>query len=251
MKYNILFLLIVTSYVNAKLTPIDVNVGVTDGFPIYYYDSTSKTAHGPMVDSFKAICEHATLNCSFHPLPKKRLENGLIYGTIHFGSVVNSPVQKKILRNRAYFTQFNMPAKIGIYSTLPESQIPIDTKGFYGKSIIAVLGWSLAVLPGVWQAETEGKLTIYKPKTIESAVNMLLKHRSPFLYANKAKMDMFLSDSDQVYFKEINYVNQTFALSKSSNNYDEIKNRVDAAIAILFSSGKIDKESGMLKSSEK
>ena len=243
---KLLFLALATYGVQAIAKPIDVIVGVNDGYPVYYYDSKSKKALGPMVESFKAICREANLNCTFRSLPKKRLENELIKGNIHFGSVINSPAQVKLLKNSVIFTSFNMPASIGIYSTLPVDKISDKTEDYYGKSIICVLGWSLSVLPSVWEAKKQGKIKIYQPTTIESAVKMLVQGRAPFLYANKPKMDVYLDEGDKVYFREFKPLNQTFALSKNASNFDEIKTKTEKAIMALIEAGKMDKKTGKL-----
>lgn len=243
---RIIFLGLLLYGVQTIASPIDVIVGVNDGYPVYYYDSKSKKTLGPMVESFKAICKQADLNCTFRSLPKKRLEKELINGSIHFGSVINSPTQVKLLKNSVIFTSFNMPASLGIYSTLPLEKIPEKTEGYYGKSIICVLGWSLSVLPDVWEAKKEGKIKIYQPTTIESSVKMLVQGRAPFLYANKPKMDVYLNEGDKVYFKEFKSLNQTFALSKNSNNFNEIRTKIEKAIGVLIASGKMDKKTGKL-----
>lgn len=246
-KMKFLFVALALYSVQSISKPIDVIVGVNDGYPVYYYDAKSRKALGPMVESFKAICKQAGLNCIFKSLPKKRLEKELIDGNIHFGSVINSPAQVKLLKNSVTFTTFNMPASLGIYSTLPVGQISAKTEDYYGKPIICVLGWSLSVLPGVWDAEKEGKIKIYKPTTIKSAVQMLVQGRAHYLYANKPKMDVYLNKDDKVYFREFKSLNQTFALSKHSHNAGEIKEKVDQAVDALFASGKIDRRTGKLK----
>ncbi|CAH0539833.1 substrate-binding periplasmic protein [Vibrio marisflavi] len=246
MKYFVLWLIAYSTTVYASQKTIDVTVNLSDGFPVYYYDKTSKEFLGPMVDSFKAICKEANLNCKFKSVPKKRIEADLVSGKINFGSVINSKTQQKLLKGSVYFTEYNMPANLGMYSSLPEGQIPTDLKSYFGKEIICVRGWSLSILPGVWEAEKEGKLKIYKPTTIKSATKMLLEGRAEFLYANKQKMDVFITPEDKVYFKEFKSLNQTFGLSKNSENYKEIKARVDKAISNLFSNGMIDKKTGRL-----
>ncbi|WP_167494638.1 MULTISPECIES: transporter substrate-binding domain-containing protein [Vibrio] len=246
MKYLISVLAFFSSFVAASSQPIDVTVGVSDGFPVYYYDPASQSFRGPMIDSFRAICNEAELNCVFRSLPKKRVEQELISGSLHFGSVINSASQLKMLENRVHFTEFNVPAKLGMYSTLPEDQIPTELESYYGESIICVFGWSLSILPGVWEAEKQEKLTVFPSATIESATKMLLLGRAKFLYANKQKMDVFLSDSDNVHFKQFKTFNQTFSLSKSAPNFEEIKTRVEQAISRLLSDGTIDRTTGLL-----
>lgn len=246
MKYMLLVLTLASSYLNASSKVIDVTVGLSDGFPVYYYDKTNSEFRGPMVESFRAICKEANLNCEFKLAPKKRIESNLVTGKMNFGSVINSKTQAKLLKGNVYFTEFNVPANLGIYSSLPESQIPTDLKSYYGENIICVRGWSLSVLPDVWEAEKEGKLKIYQPTTIKSATKMLLEDRAKFLYANKQKMDVYIKDTDKVYFKAFKSLNQTFGLSKKSKDFEEVKRRVDKAIATLIGNGTIDKKTGKL-----
>ncbi|WP_295893864.1 ABC transporter substrate-binding protein [uncultured Vibrio sp.] len=248
MKIIVSTLLFLTGFVNASSNDqLDVIVGVSDGYPIYYYNADTQSFQGPMIDTFRVICAEAEINCTFRALPKKRIEKELISGTIHFGSVINSDSQMKQLEGSVYYTQFNIPASIGIYSTLPEEQIPTQLEDYYGESIICVLGWTLSIFPGVWEAEQQEKVRVYQSSSIEAATQMLLTGRSKFLYSNKEKMDVFFTEQDAVHFKQFRSYNQTFALSKTSKNFEAIKKRVDKAISTLIDKGSIDNKTGRLK----
>ncbi|MGY3571580.1 hypothetical protein [Vibrio paucivorans] len=246
MKLIALVLFIVSGYVHAESKRIDVIVGVSDGFPVYYFDKQEQVFKGPMIESFEAICREANFNCIFRALPKKRIETELIEGSIHFGTVINSASQAALLKEMVYFTEFNVPASLGIYSTLPSGEIPEDLEAYYGESIICVLGWSLSVLPGIWEAEKVEHVTIFKPSTIDAAVRMLKLNRSKFLYANKQKMDVYITEQDGLHYKEFKSLNQTFGLSLASPQYQQIKQKVDTAISTLLIRGVIDPVTGHL-----
>lgn len=224
----------------------DVVVGVSPGYPVYYYDAASQSFRGSMVDSFRAICKEAGLNCIFRSLPKKRIEKELVHGSIHLGSVINTASQMAVLEENVYFTQFNIPARVGMYSTLPLDQIPTELEGYYGKGIICVRGWTLSILPGIWEAEKHNKLNISQTTSIEAATKMLLAGRAPFLYSNKDKMDVFFSEDDEVYFKPFRSFNQTFAISKAADNYEAIKSKLDGAISRLIENGVLNPDTGKL-----
>ncbi|MGF1740568.1 transporter substrate-binding domain-containing protein [Vibrio profundum] len=249
MKYLTGPFLLCTFSALADGTVPTVSVAVTDGFPIYYYDDNSQTFKGPMIDSFRMICREAKFNCEFKRLPKKRLEQDFISGKIDVGSVINSETQAKLLKGTAYFSTFTMPSSAGIYSTLPKDQIPNSLAGYYGQSIISVRGWSLSILPGIWEAEKAGKLTIYTPTGIESAVRMLLQDRAKFLYANKEKMDVYfnqITNRPKVYYKAFKIIDQTFALSRESKQFDVIKPRLDVAIRALIDNKRLDPKTGLI-----
>ncbi|MCL9780847.1 transporter substrate-binding domain-containing protein [Vibrio sp. S4M6] len=228
---------------------IDVTVALSDGYPVYYYDEDSKQFKGPMVESFRRVCEEASLYCEFRHVPKKRLAHQLITGEIEFGSVINSTNQQKLLKNTVYFTKFNVPASLGMYSTLPTKDIPEDLSGYYGKSIICVRGWSLSILPGVWEAADKKELNIYSTASIKGATDMLLQGRAQFLYANKQKMDIFLAESEKnkvVFFKHFKSLNQTFGLSKKVKNFQELQSRIDLAVETLITQKRLDPNTGLL-----
>ncbi len=244
MKFWVFLYYFLSLGVNASNDRLDVIVGVSDGFPVYYFDQASQRFQGEMVESFQAICEEANLNCIYRSLPKKRVEKQLLHGTIHFGSVIDSAEQIETLKDSIYLTRFRIPTSMGVYSTLPQAQIPTQLEGYYGESIICVLGWSLSALPGVWEAEKEKILEIFPAPSIEAASKMLLQGRAKFLYSNKQKMDVFLDGEEGVYYKPFRTINQTFALSKTASYYETLRHRVEYAIESLVASGHLDPETG-------
>lgn len=152
-------------------------------FPPLLHLSEDGSFSGTMGETVKRLCAEAKLNCQFRVAPLSRTYNELRNGKID--ALITLDLDQ--FEECCIRSQWRSPWSAGLFSFLPELDIPTDAQSMLGKSLIVVSGMRspYGFLPKLDQWSEDKRINLSVGWDITTATKMFVRHRAEFLWGGE------------------------------------------------------------------
>ena len=223
----------------STLDNISVHITAFD-FPPVSHIGVNGRISGKGLETVRALCIEAKLDCIFEIRPTARAYYSIENGTTDILMTANLPQFK----NCCLFADWDYDFSFGILSYETMNDIPENSTSLLGKNMIIIRQWQTPylVFPDLDKLVSENKVLVSQSNSIYSAIKMHQRKRAPFLWGSD-KFDWYYSKMgipmEDLNYKELTSSTSGLWVSKQHPRHKEIKLRLDKANKALRSSGSI------------
>lgn len=188
--YALFIQFICVMVVSSPVMARDVSIVSFEFSPLYY--ATDQGGYSGLIgETLKRICAKSKLKCSIKFLPiaraYKEYEEGL-------HDVLLTGKGHERFEHITDLTVFDWPWNPGIYSKKKLKDFPKKEQDLFGYSLIMIIGWQSAYkpFPNLKEHVENGRIKLWQPNDIISAINMLNRDRGDFLWGGDIEFQYYL-----------------------------------------------------------
>jgi ABC-type amino acid transport substrate-binding protein len=151
-------------------------------YPPLYHTSVEGNFSGTLGETIKEMCQEGGLDCRAQMYPIARAYDLVLSGSADMTISGKHPR----FDDCCVATEWSYPWSAGLFSALPESEVPKTESEMLGRSLIVVRGWRspYRFMPNFDQLVADKKITVYYPDSNFGAIQMLNNGRADLLWGS-------------------------------------------------------------------